>query len=46
MTKVTRRELGRDQEVEAQPAVDFTRLDTVLILVTPAGEEERAAPKR
>lgn len=46
VTKVTRRELGRDQEVEAQPAVDFTRLDTVLILVTPAGEEERAAPKR
>ena len=45
VTKVTKRELGRDQEVEAQPAVDFTRLDTVLILVTPAGEEDRA-PKR
>jgi rod shape-determining protein MreC len=45
VTKVTKRELGRDQEVDAQPAVDFTRLDTVLILVTPAGEEDRA-PKR
>lgn len=45
VTKVARRELGRDQEVEAQPAVDFTRLDTVLILVTPTGEEV-GAPRR
>ena len=31
------RELGRDQ-VEAQPTVDFTRLDAVLVPVTPPGE--------
>ena len=39
VTKVTKRELGRDQEVEAQPTVNFSRLDAVLILVTPPGEE-------
>jgi len=39
VTKVIKRELGRDQEVEAQPAVDFTRLDSVLILLTGAPEE-------
>jgi rod shape-determining protein MreC len=35
VTKVTKRELGRDQEVEAAPTVNFSRLDAVLILVTP-----------
>ena len=40
ITKVVKRELGRTQEVEATPTVDFTRLDSVLILVTPAGERE------
>jgi rod shape-determining protein MreC len=39
VTKVTKRELGRDQEVEAAPTVNFSRLDTVLILVTPPLEE-------
>jgi len=38
-TKVVKRELGRDQEVEASPTVNFSRLDTVLILVTPPAEE-------
>jgi rod shape-determining protein MreC len=39
VTKVTKRELGRDQEVEASPTVNFSRLDAVLILVTPPPEE-------
>jgi rod shape-determining protein MreC len=39
VTKVIKRELGRDQEVEANPAVNFSRLDAVLILLTPPGEE-------
>ncbi|WP_394832005.1 rod shape-determining protein MreC [Pendulispora rubella] len=39
VTKVVKRELGRDQEVEASPTVNFSRLDTVLILVTPPAEE-------
>ena len=39
VTKVNKRELGRDQEVEASPTVNFSRLDSVLILVTPAPEE-------
>ncbi len=39
VTKVVRKETGRDQEVEALPTVNFSRLDAVLILVTPPGEE-------
>jgi len=39
VTKVLKKELGRDQEVEALPTVNFSRLDAVLILVTPPGEE-------
>jgi rod shape-determining protein MreC len=39
VTKVIRRELGRDQDVDAAPTVDFSRLDTVLVLLTPPGEE-------
>ncbi|MEO8876517.1 MAG: rod shape-determining protein MreC [Polyangiaceae bacterium] len=39
VTKVVKRELGRDQEVEAAPAVNFSRLDNVLILVTPPSDE-------
>ncbi len=42
ITKVNKRELGRTQEVEAAPTVDFTRLDTVLILLTPPGETRAA----
>jgi rod shape-determining protein MreC len=39
VTKVLKRELGRDQDVEAVPTVDFSRLDAVLVLVTAPGEE-------
>ena len=39
VTKVIRRELGRDQDVDAAPTVDFSRLDDVLVLVTSPGEE-------
>ncbi len=44
VTKVNKRELGRDQEVEAAPTVDFSRLDDVLILETAPGEELGATP--
>ncbi len=36
VTKVKQRERGREQEVEAVPAVNFSRLDSVLVLVKPA----------
>ena len=39
VTRVVKRELGRDQDVDAVPTVDFSRLDAVLILVTAPGEE-------
>lgn len=39
VTKVVKRELGRDQEVEAAPTVNFSHLDNVLILVTPPTDE-------
>ena len=44
VTKVLKRELGRDQDVEASPTVNFARLDDVLVLVTPPGDEEPATP--
>jgi rod shape-determining protein MreC len=44
ITKVNKRELGRTQEVEATPTVDYTRLDNVLILLTPPGEREPLEP--
>jgi rod shape-determining protein MreC len=45
ITKVKKRELGRDQEVEAEPTVNFSRLDDVLILVTtPDSEDESRVP--
>lgn len=40
VTKVVKREPGRDQEIEATPTVNFSRLDAVLILVTPPQDEE------
>jgi rod shape-determining protein MreC len=53
VTKVTKRELGRDQEVEAAPTVDFARLDAVLVLVgsptedaAPAQSASAAAPPK
>jgi len=39
VTKVVKREPGRDQEIEARPAVNFSRLDAVLILVAPPSED-------
>jgi rod shape-determining protein MreC len=39
VTKVIKRELGRDQDVDATPTVDFSRLDSVLVLVTAPGDE-------
>jgi len=42
VTKVTKRELGRDQDVEAAPTVNFSRLDDVLILVTPPSDADEA----
>jgi rod shape-determining protein MreC len=39
VTKVVRRELGRDQDVDAAPTVDFSRLDAVLVLVTTPAED-------
>jgi rod shape-determining protein MreC len=42
VTKVIKRELGRDQEVEATPTVNFSRVDAVLILLTPPAEEVSA----
>jgi rod shape-determining protein MreC len=39
VTKVIKRELGRDQDVDAAPTVDFSRLDNVLVLVTAPGDE-------
>lgn len=45
VTKVLKREPGRDQEIEATPTVSFSRLDSVQILVTPA-QEETDEPKK
>jgi rod shape-determining protein MreC len=44
VTKVTKRELGRDQEVEASPTVDFSRLDAVLIVVALPGDDAPPPP--
>jgi rod shape-determining protein MreC len=40
VSKVVKREPGRDQEIEATPTVNFSRLDAVLILVGPASDED------
>ncbi len=45
VTKVVKREPGRDQEIEATPTVNFSRLDAVLILVAPVGDEETTPAK-
>jgi rod shape-determining protein MreC len=45
VTKVVKREPGRDQEIEATPTVNFSRLDAVLILIAPPSDEETPAPK-
>ena len=48
ITKVVKREIGREQEVEAEPTVDFSRLEHVLVLLdaTPNGGPDRPASKR
>lgn len=44
VTKVLKREPGRDQEIEATPTVSFSRLDAVSILVTtPADDADDGA---
>jgi rod shape-determining protein MreC len=45
VTKVVKREPGRDQEIEATPTVNFSRLDAVLILVAPPPDEDTPAAK-
>ena len=42
VTRVVKRELGRDQDVDAVPTVDFSRLDSVLVLVTNFSDEPPA----
>lgn len=53
--RVVKREPGRDQEIEAVPTVNFSRLDAVLIMVAPPSEDadeakdakdKKAAPKQ
>jgi rod shape-determining protein MreC len=46
VTKVVKREPGRDQEIEAVPTVNFSRLDAVLILVAPPSEDGEDASKK
>lgn len=41
VSKVVKREMGREQEVEAVPTVDFSRLDTALIVMTPPEESTK-----
>lgn len=45
VTKVVKREPGRDQEIDATPTVNFSRLDAVLILATPPQDEDAPAAK-
>jgi rod shape-determining protein MreC len=45
VTKVVKREPGRDQEIEATPTVNFSRLDAVLILVGPPQDEDTPPAK-
>lgn len=46
VTKVVKREPGRDQEIEAVPTVNFSRLDAVLILVAPPSDDAEATDKK
>jgi rod shape-determining protein MreC len=46
VTKVIKREPGRDQEIEAAPAVNFSRLDAVLIVVGAPTEDDDAKDKK
>jgi rod shape-determining protein MreC len=44
VTRVVKRELGRDQDVDAAPTVDFSRLDAVLVVVALPGDDSPATP--
>jgi rod shape-determining protein MreC len=44
VTSVKKREVGRDQDVAAEPTVNFSRLDSVLILATPLADDTNPAP--
>jgi len=44
VTRVVKRELGRDQDVDAVPTTDFSRLDAVLVLLTNFGEDVPTIP--
>jgi rod shape-determining protein MreC len=44
--KVIKREPGRDQEIEAEPAVNFSRLDSVLIVVSAPTDEDETKDKK
>jgi rod shape-determining protein MreC len=46
VTKVLKREPGRDQEIEAVPTVNFSRLDAVLILATPPQDEDEPSKSK
>jgi rod shape-determining protein MreC len=48
VTQVVKRDFGVYQEVHATPTVDFSRLEEVLIVISPAPEETtgREAPKK
>ncbi|MFO0737941.1 MAG: rod shape-determining protein MreC [Labilithrix sp.] len=46
VTKVIKREPGRDQEIEASPTVNFSRLDAVLIIVGALPDEDDAKDKK
>ncbi len=45
VVRVLKREPGRDQEIEATPTVNFSRLDSVLLLVAPPSEEDSPPAK-
>ena len=45
VTKVVKREPGRDQEIEATPTVNFSRLDAVLIIVALGADEDTRPAK-
>ncbi len=46
VTRVVRREPGRDQEIESAPTVNFSRLDAVMILVTPLSDQDDFETKK
>lgn len=45
VTKVIKRDFGIYQEVEAAPTVDFSRIEEVLIITSPAGDEPAISPR-